>query len=140
MFKSDSSSVEGKSAEVSSISNPESAPVWAKYVEFPIDSVFHVIVEWDSSGSVVTACNGRWSTAAKSETNAAPPHRDRCDACERYRIERAQIEIGLRELCDAPKIVLQRHWLAEYEAAPIGGCSCRAGLVTCALHEGPNET
>ena len=56
--------------------NPEST--WARH---PDDSAWH-FVDAPSGGSVVTRCAGRWPVTDWYETNARPPHADRCDACQ----------------------------------------------------------
>ena len=74
-----------------------SALAWARYCEFPVDSFFHLVTAWNSDGSVLTACLGRWSVKAKSEVNASPPHDLRCEGCQRHAIEVKRVEQGLAE-------------------------------------------
>ncbi len=72
---------------------------WARYAAPPIPfDFFHLIASWNAGGSVLTACRGRWSANCVSEESSSPPHEDRCEVCERYRVERVQIEIGLDEM------------------------------------------
>lgn len=52
----------------------------------------------ESSGSFVTWCSGRWPIGEEIATSDRPPYLDRCDRCERSRIDVVRIEIGLREL------------------------------------------
>lgn len=53
----------------------------------------------DRSGTFVTNCNGRWGSHDPDFARADdPPHEQRCEACERVRIEQRRINIGLAEL------------------------------------------
>jgi hypothetical protein len=55
----------------------------------------------DRRGVFTSMCNGRWGAHDSDFARADdPPHEDRCDACERGRIERRRIVIGLGELAD----------------------------------------
>lgn len=67
------------------------------------DSMFHT--GRDDSGSFVTLCQGRWPLLDEIdglvERNENPPHADRCDECQRRRIDIMRVEEGLRELRDS---------------------------------------
>lgn len=53
-------------------------------------------------GSFVTQCNGRWSIsdelAGEVEHSDSPPQDERCEVCQRARIDIVRVEQGLREL------------------------------------------
>lgn len=90
----------GKSAELHAIATPEkiTAP-WGRYANPLISGDFyHFITNWNASGSVTTACRGRWATTETSVASTSPAHADRCEACSEYAIDRAQVNRGLREL------------------------------------------
>jgi hypothetical protein len=63
----------------------------------------------DDRGSFVTLCNGSWEIRDDFEMVVRPAHEDRCDQCERTRIDRIAIERGLGELAE------------NFEAAEFGG-------------------
>lgn len=56
----------------------------------------------DTISSFVTFCHGRWPLSDEAEglveRSENPPHEERCEPCERQRIEEQRIEQGLREL------------------------------------------
>jgi hypothetical protein len=55
----------------------------------------------DRGGVFASGCNGRWGTHDPEFARAdSPPFEERCDACERVRIERRRVELGLTELSD----------------------------------------
>lgn len=62
------------------------------------DSVFHTGAP--GGGSFVTLCNGRLPltdvAAGEVESTDRPPHDEKCEACERVRIEQLFIERGRR--------------------------------------------
>lgn len=64
------------------------------------DSDFHLGRE--DRGSFVTLCRGRWPLSAEQlgdvEHHDNPPHDERCDGCQRERIDIMRVEQGLREL------------------------------------------
>lgn len=70
-----------------------STPDWRKHA---IDPRWHLGGE--AGGSFVTRCNGRWAIDETIATIERPPYLERCDACERSRIDVVRIEAGLAEL------------------------------------------
>jgi hypothetical protein len=59
----------------------------------------------ENTSSFVTLCRGRWSLAdeldGQVEHHDNPPHHERCEACQRARIDIMRVEEGLRELRDS---------------------------------------
>jgi hypothetical protein len=70
---------------------------WARHSS---SSEWHFVVEV-SGGSVVIACNGRWSIHDTFETEARPARADRCEACQCLYEASRIMNAGLRELRDA---------------------------------------
>jgi len=62
--------------------------------------------EWHTGselgGSFVTHCRGRWplsdEQAGEVERSESPPQAERCETCQRARIDVMRVEQGLREL------------------------------------------
>lgn len=106
--------------------------MWRRYIPFP---------EWHCGAedlhSFCTLCRGRWSLSEEAaghvERSDDPPHKDRCELCQRERIEQIRVERGLAELvalaphvnhCDPPCPV---HICAEMSA--VGFCQLERGRV-----------
>ena len=70
--------------------------------------------------SFVTLCNGRWPLADGDavEHMEQPPHDERCDACQRQRIDQHRVELGLRELAAAAPTERQ---IAIHDRFDLGG-------------------
>src|SRR5690606_18700719 len=73
------------------------AVIWRRYRG---DRAWHLGRE--ALHSYVTYCHGRWALTDEREGLVerceSPPHDDRCEACERQRLEEVRIEQGLSEL------------------------------------------
>ena len=69
--------------------------IWARHEGGPS---FHAISAMEFKGSVVTRCNGRWSTSDVWEERTEPPHELKCDECQRRLVELRCVERGLDEL------------------------------------------
>lgn len=62
------------------------------------DSRWHVVGE-PVGDAIPTSCNGRWPSNDEDVTYVSnPPHVERCEACQRTRIDITRIEQGLAEL------------------------------------------
>lgn len=90
--------------------------IWRKH---ETDSTWHV--GRDDGGSFITLCNGGWSLLDEVDNlvkyDANPPHADRCEACQRVRIDQRRVERGLAELGEAST----QEWPGVHELFDIGG-------------------
>jgi len=120
MFKSDSSSVGDRNTDARASSTPDAlSRVLARLEHEQYDEA-----QCSAPDGVELVGEARaFDEGYRKGHNAAK--RDVIELIERMRCEAADqqpVLTGLRELRDAaPKVVLQRHWLAEHEHAGEGG-------------------
>ena len=59
-------------------------PAWARHES---DSSWHLVVGAEYGGSIMTACNGRWSSHDGYAVSVLPPQEHKCEGCTRVVIE-----------------------------------------------------